>query len=189
MTSLDDFIIEASAIRVAGDPLRPAVTRWLIHGSDEEKVQFQIGVLLLEPGALGIDVKDGAKGFGLDQERVAMSAFAHVGVSDHRRRAIVTHIQGVAAGRLGALLMASSVLQGVETLGSVDDLVLMATLHGDTRALPFLDPEATPPAIILDARGRLHAFDHVSDEIVGEQQKRSRMHHPATRARTHLYAV
>jgi hypothetical protein len=93
----------------------------------------------------------------------------------------------VAAGRLGALLIASSVLHDLESLGNIQDVVVTATIFDDTRALPFLDPDATPPAIILDAHGRLDALDLMNDAIVQEQQQRSRRQHPATK--THLYAV
>ena len=62
----------------------------------------------------------------LGAERVAKSAFANVGVAE-RCRALPTDIQGVVDGRLGALLMVSSVLYGVETLGDIQDVVVMAT--------------------------------------------------------------
>lgn len=186
MNSLDDFVIETSVVRNPGDEFSPRAIPWIIHGGYDGDPGFEVGFLIVNPHAVGVDIKQGASAFGIDQERTAMASFLFASGNEKKRWALITHISGKSPGKAGALLTASSLLQSIELLG-IEELVALSTLHGDTRPLAHLDPEAQAPGLRLNTSARAAAFRRIEEELAvavgpaGQRQSKG--------GRAHLYAL
>jgi len=186
MTAFEDFVIETSVVRGPGDEFSPLATPWIIHGGYDGEPGFEVGFLIVNPRAVGVDIKQGASAFGIEQERTAMASFLFANGNEEKRWAILTHISGKAPGRAGALLTASSILQSIELLG-IEELVALSTLRGDTRALAHLDPDAQAPGIRLSTRQRAAAFATIEAQINSSATPSTSSRSRA--ARSHLYAL